>query len=41
MVSLVYHGILPWSTMIYHGLPVSKHHGIFSKGMFAPLGDIS
>ena len=26
MVSMVYHGILQGFTMIYHGLPVSKHH---------------
>ena len=34
MVSMVYHGILPWFTTIYHGLPVSKHHGIY-HGMFS------
>ena len=42
MVSMVYHGVLPWFTVIYHGLPVSKHHGIlwhlpygiFSQGVW-------
>ena len=30
VVSVVYRGILPWFTMMYHGLHVSKHHGIYN-----------
>ena len=38
LVSMVYHGILPWFTVIYHGLPGSKHKvNVFKNVVFVTV----